>query len=176
MKLYIVRHGQTEENANNCLVGRINSSLNEFGKKGAIETKDYFKDREIDLIISSPLNRCKETAEIISDDKIKVVYSDKLLGRDHGEFTGVSRDKMDFDEYWNYNKNIKYQKAESVRDLYDRAVNLIKELKKMNYENIILVTHSGIIRVLYYYFNGIPENGILSEVTIKNCEVFEYDL
>jgi len=32
------------------------------------------------------------------------------------------------------------------------------------------------MRILYYYFKGIPEDGILGEVTIKNCEVYEYDL
>ena len=32
------------------------------------------------------------------------------------------------------------------------------------------------MRVLYYYFKGIPDNGILSEITIRNCEVFEYDI
>ena len=51
------------------------------------------------------------------------------------------------------------------------------ELKK-EYDNktLILVTHSGLIRVLYYYFAGIPEDGILSEIEIENCSVFKYDL
>ena len=41
---------------------------------------------------------------------------------------------------------------------------------------MIIVTHSGVIRVLYYYFKGIPEDGILSEVEIKNGSVFEYEI
>ena len=177
MKVYIVRHRETMENASNCLVGRINSSLTEEGIRQAKQVRDYFKDKNIDLIISSTLDRCKQTAEIISDGKIEVRYTDKLLGRDHGEFTGAPRDSINYDEYWNYYKNIKYERAESVKDLYDRAVKVLTDLKKdYDDKSIVVVTHSGIIRVLYYYFNGIPEDGALGEVTIKNCGVYEYDL
>ncbi len=177
MKLYIVRHGETMENANNCLVGRLNSPLTAEGINQAKKVSEYFKDKDINLIVSSPLDRCKQTAQIISNDKIKIIYSDSLLGRDHGEFTGKPRDSINFDEYWNYNKNIKYKKAESVKDLYDRVAKLIEEIKEKYYDkNIIIVTHSGIMRVLYYYFKGIPDNGILSEITIRNCEVFEYTI
>ena len=177
MKLYVVRHGETIENANNCLVGRLNTSLTEKGINQAKQVSEYFKDKNIDLIVSSPLDRCKKTAEIISQNKIPIIYSDSLLGRDHGEFTGKPRDSIDIEKYWNYNKNIQYKKAESVRQLYDRVAKLIEELK-MTYQdkNIIIVTHSGIMRVLYYYFKGIPKDGILSEITIKNCEVFEYEI
>ena len=177
MKLYVVRHGETIENANNCLVGRINNPLTEKGIEQAKKVREYFEDKVIDLIVSSPLNRCKQTAKIISNDIIPIYYSDSLLGRDHGEFTGKPRDSINFDEYWNYNKNIQYKKAESVKDLYDRIAKLIDDLKgEFTDKSIIIITHSGVMRVLYYYFNGIPEDGILSEITIRNCEVFEYDI
>ena len=177
MKLYVVRHGETLENANDCLVGRINSSLTENGVKQAEKVRDIFNFKHIDLIVSSPLDRCKQTSEIISGDNIPIIYSDSLLGRDHGEFTGKPKRSINFDEYWNYKKNIQYEKAESVKHLYDRIANLIEELKsKYNNKSIIIVTHSGVMRVLYYYFKGIPDNGVLSEITIRNCEIFEYNL
>lgn len=177
MKLYVVRHGETIENSNNCLCGRINSSLTEKGIEQAKEIRKYFENKNIDLIVSSPLDRCKQTSEIISNNQIPISYSDSLLGRDHGEFTGVHKSKINFDEYWNYNLNIKYESAENIRDLYNRVKLLIEDLKnKYNDKNIIIVTHSGILRVLYYYFAGIPENGVLSEIEIKNCEVYEYDI
>ena len=177
MKLYVVRHGETLENANDCLVGRLNSCLTNEGIQQAKKVRDYFKDKKIDLIISSPLDRCKQTSEIISDGKIPIMYSDSLLGRDHGEFTGKPKKSINFDEYWNYNKNIQYKQAESVQDLYNRVAKLIEDIKdKYHDKNVVIVTHSGIMRVLYYYFKGIPSDGILSEITIRNCEVFEYDI
>lgn len=54
------RHGETIENANNCLVGRLNTSLTEKGINQAKQVSEYFKDKNIDLIVSSPLDRCKK--------------------------------------------------------------------------------------------------------------------
>ena len=75
MKLYVVRHGETIENSNDCLCGRINSSLTEKGLNQAIEVKKMFANKKIDLIVSSPLERCKQTAEIIADNEGKVIES-----------------------------------------------------------------------------------------------------
>lgn len=177
MKLYIVRHGETFENASDRLQGRIDSNLTEEGRKQAEIVKNIFENKTIDLIVSSPLKRCVETANIISDNKIKIIYDDRLLGRDHGEFTGLKKQDVNFDDYWNYYKNIKYEKAENVVDLYNRVSKLIEDLKEeYKDKNVIIVTHSGVIRVMYYYFNGIPNDGLLGEITIKNCSIFEYDL
>ena len=177
MKIYVVRHGETKENSNNCLVGRINSDLTSHGIEQAKEVSKYFKDKNIDLIVSSPLDRCRTTANIISNNNIPIIYDDKLLGRDHGEFTGMPRDSVNFNEYWNLTKNIQYKSAESVKTLYDRVANLIEYLKEeYKDKNIIIITHSGIMRVLYYYFEGIPDDGVLAAITIKNCQVFEYEL
>ncbi len=177
MKLYIIRHGETVENSNNCLVGRINSSLTQNGINQAKEVKKYLDSKNIDLIVSSTLDRCKQTAEIIAENKIDIIYTDKLLGRDHGEFTGKHRDTVDFNEYWNYNLNKQYETAENIRDLYDRCASVIEELKtKYNKKDVAIVTHSGVIRVLYYYFKGIPQDGIMGAIKIENCQVFEYEI
>lgn len=177
MKLYVVRHGETVENMNNCLVGRIDSDLTNEGINQAKVVKEKFKNKHIDLIVSSPLKRCVKTAEIISDGKIEIKLDERLLGRDHGEFTGMHKSLVNFDDYWNYNKNIKYEKAENVVDLYNRVKKLILELKEQySDKEIILVTHSGIIRVMYYYFKGIPDDGLLGEIEIENCSVFEYEI
>ena len=51
-------------------------------------------------------------------------------------------------------------------------------MKKICYDdkNVIVVTHSGIIRVLYYYFNGIPEDGDMSKIDIPNLRIIEYEI
>ena len=177
MRIYVIRHGETMVNANNRLQGRIDSGLTKDGIKQAEQVGRYFWDKEVDLIISSPLERCKQTAKAISNNLIEIIYDDRLLGRNHGEFTGVPKESINFDEYWDYNKNVQYEKAESVVDLFSRVEALLVHLKK-KYDNktLILVTHSGLIRVLYYYFAGIPDDGILSEIDIDNCNIFKYDL
>ena len=53
MKLYVVRHGETVENSNNCLVGRINIGLTEQGFEQAKEVAKYFIDRLVQILTNS---------------------------------------------------------------------------------------------------------------------------
>ena len=76
MKVYIVRHGETMVNASNKLQGRINCGLTEDGLKQCIELRKKFEDKNIDLIISSPLDRCKQTSEALSNGNIPIIYTE----------------------------------------------------------------------------------------------------
>ena len=77
-----------------------------------------------------------------------------------------------------------YSKANSNEQIeyYTRGFNLLFDAYlndiKTNYKdkNILLVTHSGICRILYYYFNGIPEDGNLIGYESTNCSFEKYEL
>jgi len=177
MKVYIVRHGETESNVKRLFQGRINTGINETGIIQAKQVQKYFEDKDINLIISSPMTRCKETAEIISNNEIPIVFDDRLIGRNHGEFTGNDRTGEQFLNYWNYNKNIKYDEAENIQDLYHRSVGILLALKEQyKNKNIIIVTHSGICKSLYFYFNGLPTDGDFTKYKPRNCEVLEWNI
>ena len=65
MKIFLTRHGQTDWNVIERLQGQTDIELNDEGRQQAEETGELIKDENIDLIITSPLKRAKETAEII---------------------------------------------------------------------------------------------------------------
>lgn len=67
MKFYVVRHGQTDWNAEGRIQGKTDIELNETGIEQARQLKELIKDYNIDLIISSPLKRTRKTAEIINE-------------------------------------------------------------------------------------------------------------
>lgn len=176
MKLYVVRHGETNENISKIMQGNLNTSLNEKGIKQAQNLIAKVKYHNINLIISSPLKRAYDTAKIIANGK-RIITDDRLKSRNHGEFQGMDRNDINLKDYWNIKKNIKYKKAESVKDLYNRIDSLLKDIKKYYPDkNVLLITHSGITRILYYYFNGIPEDGDLTEYVSTNCSFEEYNL
>ena len=65
--IYLVRHGQVY-NPDKIIYGRLpNFGLSETGKKQIEETAEFLKDKQVDIIFSSPLLRAKQTAEIIKD-------------------------------------------------------------------------------------------------------------
>ena len=176
MKIFVLRHGETEENKTGIMQGNMDTVLNEEGKKQALSVRDKVKKANIDLIISSPKKRAYETA-LLAAPNIPIFLDDRLLSRNHGEFEGKRRDEIKLEEYWNIKKNHQYEKAESVSSLFNRVSSLLNDIS-INYpnKNVMLVTHSGIARVLYYYFNGFPEDGDLLEYESHNCSFEEYEL
>ena len=176
MKLFVARHGETKENVTGMLQGNMDTILDEKGKKQALELGKKLEKLDIDLIFCSPKKRTLETA-ILAYPESEIIFDERLKSRNHGEFQGKSRDEINLEDYWNIKKNIQYESAESVKDLFDRVKNFIEELKiKYNDKNILIVTHSGIVRVLYYYFNGIPEDGSLLGYESTNASLEEYCL
>ena len=176
MKLFVLRHGETNENITGMMQGDMDTVLNEKGCSQALSVRNKVLENNIDLVISSPKKRAIKTAELAAPN-IPLILDDRLRSRNHGEFEGMSRDEINIHDYWNLKKNTQYIKAESVKDLFDRVESLLKEVKeKYNDKNVLLVTHSGIVRILYYYFNGIPEDGDLMEYESHNCSFEQYEL
>ena len=70
-----------------------------------------------------------------------------------------------------------YEKAESIHTLFKRVHSFLDEINE-TYKNktILLVTHEGVSKAIYCYFNGVPEDGNLLDLGLKNCEVKKYIL
>lgn len=176
MKLYVLRHGETKENITKVMQGNMETLLDEKGKEQALAVRDKVLNAHIDLVISSPKKRAIETAQLAAPG-IKIITDDRLLSRNHGEFEGMTRDQIDLHEYWNIKKNNQYERAETVGEIFNRISSLLNDiLENYSDKNVMIVTHSGITRVLYYYFNGFPEDGDLTEYQSTNCSFEEYEL
>lgn len=176
MKIFVLRHGQTAENITGVMQGNMDTLLDELGEEQARARQADVLKNHIDLVISSPRKRTIKTA-LLAAPNVPLVVDERLRSRDHGEFEGMRRDEIDIYDYWNIKENKQYERAESVQALYDRVADLLEDVKvKCKGKNVMLVTHSGICRILYYYFNGIPEDGDLLEYKSTNCSFEEYEL
>lgn len=176
MKLYVLRHGETNENITKVMQGNMETILNETGVKQSLSVRDKVKDAKINLVISSPKKRAIETAKLAAPG-IEIITDERLLSRNHGEFQGLTRNQVNLHDYWNIKKNIQYERAETVGEIFNRISSLLNDiLIKYSDKNVLIVTHSGIARVLYYYFNGFPEDGDLTEYESTNCSFEEYNL
>ncbi len=175
MKIYVTRHGQTDWNVEGKTQGRADIELNEVGISQAKQTKEALKNKNIDLIICSPLKRAKQTAEIINEGRnIPIIYDEQIMERNFGEFEGK---KIKFDEFWDYNINPKYEKAETIKEIIGRISNFLDGIKgKYKDKNILLVTHGGVSIAINCYFKGIPVDGKLINYCLQNCEVQEFEI
>lgn len=70
MKIFVVRHGETEWNKVGKVQGRTDVPLNHEGIRQAKETSKLFDEHELDALITSPLSRAKETGKILASKAI----------------------------------------------------------------------------------------------------------
>lgn len=178
MKIYVVRHGQTSGNVERIMDGcRRDIPLNETGLEQARIARDQLKGVNLDMIICSPLIRTRQTADILNINNAPIVYDDRLLERDCGEFTGNSFDCLDLDVYWNYYDTTKYESVEPLPRFMERVYDYLDYLKEVYSEKtIMLVTHGGVSMAIHSYVNGIPSDGCLRKVFLKNCEIAMYEI
>ena len=175
MKVYIIRHGQTDWNIIKKIQGQKDIELNKTGISQATEKIQIFNKYNFDLIICSTLKRAMKTAQILNSERnIPIIYTDALRERQFGELEGVISD-FDEDPMYDINTNLKEKNIEPVLDLYKRVSDLLNEVKeKYKDKKVLLVTHGGTSRAIEAYFKG-TENGIMPPETLQNCEIREYE-
>ena len=166
-KIYFVRHGQTKANVHRLLFGHLDWDLTVKGKKQAKKaaaelSKIRRKNNNINFIISSPLKRAKHTAKIIANTFVraglapapKIIIDKNLIEKSEGTWEGKSFWEVRKEDPKNYKRWLKNPfsqrppKGESVLDLNKRVKKFYKTvLKKYLSKNIIVVSHSGPIRL-----------------------------
>ena len=174
--MLLTRHGQTEWNLLNKVQGKADIELNNTGIKQAEKTRDLLKNEKIDLILCSPLKRARQTAEIINQNRnINMIIDERISERDFGEFEGSVSTDFDFNAFWSYKKNLKYEKAENIRDFFERVYEFLDSIEnEYGGKRILIVAHGGISIPIKCYFEGIPNLETLLPLCLKNCEVKKY--
>ncbi|MDF2700994.1 MAG: Phosphoglycerate mutase [Haloplasmataceae bacterium] len=169
----LVRHGETNYNKNLIIQGQLDIPLNELGRKQAITTANLFQNLKFDLIISSPLSRARETAQIIAD---KLNYKDEIIT--NGAFIernfGVA-DGKNVKEYIHFVHEDNLEGLEKEETIKQRVYNgLIEVCVKNPDKNIIIVCHSHTIKAAVSVIE--PEHYNF-KIPLTNCSItlLEYD-
>ena len=183
-KLYLFRHGETDWNINKDAKyseEAHNVWLNELGVKQAKQNAENLKDKNIEIIYSSPLKRAKQTAQILADTinvDIKFVddlhefsiFDDTLIGLTRKEI----HEKVGAEEY----KKVKEERnalldwkplnCETKREARNRIYNAILNICKVEKSDVIAISsHGTILREFLRSLNFQDDSGI------ANCEIVE---
>jgi len=180
MSLYFIRHGQTCYNSKGVFNGETNERLNRAGRKQARKAGKFFLDKNIDIVYCSPLKRTRQTLKLLKlDKKIPVVYDARLVERRVGKLAGVQIDKDNLPNlYLNRYCKEKIEGLETFDDVMKRVHETIEDIKRCERKNVLVVGHGFVGRMIYFYFNKMPEDGMLGacpESFCQNCEIREYD-
>lgn len=171
MAIYLIRHTTPDIEKGICY-GQTDLGL-------ASTYKDEFKvvlnqlPKQIDSVYSSPLKRCLQLAKAISTHPI---LENKLKEIDFGDWEMQKWDKIPLDEiqpWYDDYVNVKSKNGESLVDLSKRVLEFYLNLKQNNKENICIVTHSGVIRVILAHLRNIPLKDCFQDIgKIEYGEVF----
>ena len=176
MEILLTRHGQTDWNVLKKVQGKADIELNKKGIEQAEATRDTLKNEKIDLILCSPLKRAKQTTDIINQERnIPIIIDERVSERDFGEFEGMPNTDFDFNAFWSYKQNLKYDKAENIKDFFGRVYDFLESIKnEYAGKRILIVAHGGISIPVKCYFEGIPNTETLLPLCLGNCEVAKY--
>ena len=162
--LYLARHGETVDNANQIMQGQTQGELNENGLRQARELSEQWKDRDIDIVMASDLKRSVDTAVIVAAPHgLEVVTTPLLRERDWGGFTGRFIPEVK-NEVWP-------DDIETLENLLSRAGEFIAYVKKTYPGKKVLAVGHGIINkaVQAVYF----EKSMSEIPRMSNAEVRE---
>lgn len=174
-QMYIIRHGQSIANASRILAGQQESPLSELGQKQAIEAGKAAADYDFDVIISSPLIRALQTAEIIAEhigfDKNLIVTIPDLIERSFGDIEGKKYEDTPFGS----GNTIETEKAPGIEPLehfYERAKRALETLYEVPGQRILVVCHNGTGRMLMTAHAGEQPIDFYTHPRLENAVIY----
>ena len=165
--LYLVRHGETVDNARQIMQGQTQGELNENGILQATQLSETWKDRQLDAIIASDLKRSVDTARIIAEPHgLEVQTTPLLRERDWGSFTGRFIPELK-GEVWP-------DDIETLENLLSRAGEFIAYVKEtFPGKKVLAVGHGIINKAVQAVYYEKPMNEVQR---MMNAEVRELEL
>lgn len=195
MKIYLVRHGETTLNARGCYYGRTDVCLSGRGRRQAEELRNFFGQIPLDAVVTSPLKRAVETAEIIlsgrgtmaegaerdsTTEAIKIYRDERLCEQDFGIFEGLTYRELtkrypEQLDAWNRDYfGYRIPEGESFLDVRRRVELFFGDLKERaatagRESALLLVAHKGTLGHFLAVSLGLPPEGYWNFVFEQGC-------
>lgn len=164
--LLLIRHGRTDANASGILAGRTPGVvLDEVGRSSTQALSERLKGVNVSQVVSSPLERTRETASILFENT-DVALEDRLLECDYGDWQGAKLSELAVHELWPIVQQrpdeMIFPNGESMNDMSARASSAAREWDaKLSTEHgdkvvWVAVSHGDIIKAICADAMGLP--------------------
>ncbi len=161
-RLTLVRHGQSVANRDGVVQGHLDSPLSDLGRRQAAALAAAWKAGGVrfDRLLSSPLLRARQTAEVFAlslglDLETDAVWMERDLGRAQGmplaDFLAASQRRPVHTPF-----EPAFENGESAWDLHARAARAVQAIVTRPAGDYLIVSHGGILNAVLRVALGIP--------------------
>lgn len=188
MRLYIIRHGETQWNVEGRLQGQTDIELNENGIRLARITAEGMRDIPFDLAITSSLSRARKTAELILMGRnLPIIEDERLRELSFGDWEGRGCHKENFElpeRFWEFYRSpftfLPGEGGETIPALCERTGEFWEELiHNPDYQDktILIASHGCAVRALLhciyedktdFWHGGVPMNCAVNIVDVTD--------
>lgn len=177
--LYITRHGETTWNLEGRFQGQQNSKLTERGYLQAENLGQVLDEENIDLIITSPLERAQETAKVACGSRrIPIIILDSLKELSLGEWEGQKLSELKHREakqyylFWNDPLRYEPRGGESFEAMIQRAGQALAEILELaNGRRVLVVTHGMTLMAILHHMTETPFKEIISQPVLRQTSI-----
>jgi len=185
--IYLVRHGETYGNVDQIIQGHSDVPLTEKGGQQACERRSNLKHICFSKVYSSDLIRAHRTAEILNLERKCVHQTTKLLReRYFGSYEGKKQEEGRRMELWNLldsyaqykHSHISEAGIETNEQMVSRGFSFLREVSLVHLgETILVVSHSGLMRVLLVYLGYAQPSQFIhgSSAAIQNLAYIKFE-
>ncbi|MDF2881781.1 MAG: histidine phosphatase family protein [Clostridiaceae bacterium] len=183
MKLFLIRHGQTDWNIQGKIQGSHDTELNQTG----IEQAELLSKKVVELnykfskIYTSQQKRAMKTAQILSctvkEDCIPIIGLQEV---NYGEWEGLCwreiQDKFpeEYQQWYNHRRYTRPPKGESYDDMLKRVLTVLHKIVNENSSDVAIVTHGAVIMSLQCYLTNTPFDE-MTKFKTDNTSITEFD-
>jgi broad specificity phosphatase PhoE len=172
-EITLLRHGESTGNAGGIYQGQMDFDLTERGaaQVQALAERWQRLGRSFDRILSSPLRRARQTAEIISQAlDLPVEYDPIWMERDHGKLSGLTLEEGEVryprPAFTNPYNSVA-DNGESLWELYLRAGQAVQKLVNRPVGRYLIVSHGAFLNMFMYAVLGIVPQANFSGVRFR---------
>ena len=171
MKIYVVRHGESQTNKSMCYTGYFNSPLTDKGREDAKFAREVLSGISFDRVFSSDLDRAVETCKIATGREPE---TDALLREiDVGSLENIPYESLSREERTNYFKiGYAHFGGESKEDFKIRIKSFMDKLEALECDNVAVFSHGAWLISLICMVLGVDS---LNNILCANCAVGVFD-
>ena len=181
MILYCVRHGESQYNATGRIQGQLDIPLSELGQRQGDAAAEALKDRQIEAIFSSPLQRALHTAHRIGKAlNLEVQVDDRLMEINAGVFQGLNWEEIETSHpvdslLWKtHDPDFIIPQGESRRQLMQRGREVLEEIATGSHKRVAVVAHGGLLTAAMKALLDIP--AARNPFSLLNCSISQISI